>query len=443
MIGVPLFADECTTHQQRITFARLLVEVDVTKDLPKSVSIEDGSGRVIEQTIHFEWAPCCCLKCGTIVHDYSKKKVVQGKEGPKPIQRWVPKVVQTTSARAPVSSQDSERSREAVDVVMQSAKDTAVIQGKPIEEVGGVITADAAQQSTSDTEVMSKPKGVAVGVVSEFPRSEAPTQAPVWNIITRGQKGKDVIEAERPGVVIHNVDEVGSISFTLTRVHCRVGDQWLFTVVYGLHIVDDRKSLWVDLGNLDKSIHEPWCITGDFNVVLSTGDRDNGAPVSNYETQDFNQLLTTSDLSEFKSCGHFFSWSNKGTSDARISSRIDRGLVSSLWITKYPHVVVDYMNPGLSVHSPLIFQCAQTAQGKVRPFKFFNHMAGHAEFLLQFANMSARLDNAREELQRVQTQMQSSPSCPMLIQAKKECTLILHKLLNVEESALRQKSRIM
>lgn len=38
-------------------------------------------------------------------------------------------------------------------------------------------------------------------------------------------------------------------------VHCKVGDKqvgdrWLLTVVYGLHTVDDRKSLWEDLGNL-------------------------------------------------------------------------------------------------------------------------------------------------------------------------------------------------
>ena len=31
--------------------------------------------------------------------------------------------------------------------------------------------------------------------------------------------------------------------------------------------------------------------------------------------------------------------------------QIDRELVNSLWITKYPHVVVDYMNLGLFDHS--------------------------------------------------------------------------------------------
>lgn len=47
---------------------------------------------------------------------------------------------------------------------------------------------------------------------------------------------------------------------TAQIVHCRVGDKQAgtVTVVYGLHTMDDQKSLWVDLGNLDKSIQEPW-----------------------------------------------------------------------------------------------------------------------------------------------------------------------------------------
>lgn len=77
-------------------------------------------------------------------------------------------------------------------------------------------------------------------------------------------------------------------------------------MVYGLHTVDDKRSIWLELSNLDKSIIDPWCIMGDFNVVHSSGDRTNGAPVSSYETRDFSHLLNTIDLIEFKSRGHFF-----------------------------------------------------------------------------------------------------------------------------------------
>lgn len=63
------------------------------------------------------------------------------------------------------------------------------------------------------------------------------------------------------------------------------------SVVYGLHTIDTRKSLWRDLAPL--AVSTPWLILGDFHSVLYTQDRVNGAPVSNYETQDFAGFLDT------------------------------------------------------------------------------------------------------------------------------------------------------
>lgn len=47
LLGVPLYADECTSSQARISFARLLVEMDVTVPLPEVIWIEDGKGNVL------------------------------------------------------------------------------------------------------------------------------------------------------------------------------------------------------------------------------------------------------------------------------------------------------------------------------------------------------------------------------------------------------------
>lgn len=37
LVGDPLFADECTTNQLRVSFARILVEVDGTREMHKTV----------------------------------------------------------------------------------------------------------------------------------------------------------------------------------------------------------------------------------------------------------------------------------------------------------------------------------------------------------------------------------------------------------------------
>ena len=44
-IGVPIFADECTTKQTRISYARMLIEVNVTKSIPQKRTVMDPNGR--------------------------------------------------------------------------------------------------------------------------------------------------------------------------------------------------------------------------------------------------------------------------------------------------------------------------------------------------------------------------------------------------------------
>lgn len=43
-IGIPLFAEECTTKQPRISYARMLIEVDVTKPMPNEIIFMDAQG---------------------------------------------------------------------------------------------------------------------------------------------------------------------------------------------------------------------------------------------------------------------------------------------------------------------------------------------------------------------------------------------------------------
>lgn len=57
VVGVPICADECTSRQLRVSFARVLVEVDVTKPLPTKVSVADPDGKLMEQEVMYEWTP--------------------------------------------------------------------------------------------------------------------------------------------------------------------------------------------------------------------------------------------------------------------------------------------------------------------------------------------------------------------------------------------------
>lgn len=47
-------------------------------------------------------------------------------------------------------------------------------------------------------------------------RAGTRTSEPIWNIVTKGQKGKDVVDIGGPGVVTHMVDEAGTSSFLVS-----------------------------------------------------------------------------------------------------------------------------------------------------------------------------------------------------------------------------------
>lgn len=101
-LGQPVCADECTSRQLRISFARVLVDIDITKELKQTIWIEDPDGNLTEQKVIYEWTPPFCKTCNKVGHDCATKRKPpprnrqQGQQN----QQWAPKA--TTPAAAPV-----------------------------------------------------------------------------------------------------------------------------------------------------------------------------------------------------------------------------------------------------------------------------------------------------------------------------------------------------
>lgn len=67
-LGMSLYADECTRKVERISFVRVLVDMDVARELSKKLKVEDPNGRVFEQAVQYEWVSEYCTKCMQIGH---------------------------------------------------------------------------------------------------------------------------------------------------------------------------------------------------------------------------------------------------------------------------------------------------------------------------------------------------------------------------------------
>jgi len=82
-LGKPLYADECTSGFGRISYARLLIEMDVNNPLPRHVEILDPNGGGMQQRMQYDWEPIYCTTCCIVRHSCTElhKKEQRNEEG--------------------------------------------------------------------------------------------------------------------------------------------------------------------------------------------------------------------------------------------------------------------------------------------------------------------------------------------------------------------------
>lgn len=91
--------------------------------------------------------------------------------------------------------------------------------------------------------------------------------------------------------------------------------------------------------------------------------------------------LETMELHPIAERGHQFSWSNKEEGDNRILTKIDHAIGNLKWLNTYNYASVLYANQLSSDHTPLILNLAEYEHKQNKPFRFFNYMCEHQDFL--------------------------------------------------------------
>ena len=87
------------------------------------------------------------------------------------------------------------------------------------------------------------------------------------------------------------------------------------------------------------------------------------------------------EVTELQWKGNYYTWNNKQCGEDRISSRIGRAFGNDEWMDKWGHVIIEYGNPNISDHSPMMIILQKThLYGKVS-FKFFNIWTEHESFM--------------------------------------------------------------
>ncbi|XP_022842022.1 uncharacterized protein LOC111365716 [Olea europaea var. sylvestris] len=119
-------------------------------------------------------------------------------------------------------------------------------------------------------------------------------------------------------------------------IHCIVTfkvTSYTFVVsfVYAFHTIVSRRPLWNNIMDFNANVSLPWMILGDFNDVLKFNEKNNGAEVTPYEIQDFANCCLHAGLTNVRSIGCLYTWTNNS-----VWSKIDRAMVNDIWVAFRP-----------------------------------------------------------------------------------------------------------
>lgn len=118
-LGIPMRAYEYTAKQKRVSYAIILIEINVTTILPDEITVMDPNGRTFQHAILYDWKQLFCEKCQVIGQLKKKEKEPQleqarRRRGPKRIeQQWVSKNAGISEQAGPSQMQEQQSVQQA------------------------------------------------------------------------------------------------------------------------------------------------------------------------------------------------------------------------------------------------------------------------------------------------------------------------------------------
>lgn len=265
------------------------------------------------------------------------------------------------------------------------------------------------------------------------------------------------------------------ISCNITSIG--TGISFFASFIYASNDHLERRILWRDLLQLKSTQFStgilPWIFTGDFNVCLNLDEISTDSVIS-LDMREFRDVVNSLEISDLNYSGKFFTWWDCNP-HSPLHKKLDRVMVNDAWLTVFPLSRAQFLSRGLSDHSPGLIFLGHCFGRLRKPFQVFNFIIDHPEFLSKVAdawnenirgdpwfvlsmklkrakaalkllnsasgNLHDAVISARNALLAFQDTLPNTPSASLLLQESLLCSS-LQKAINLEESFLRQKSRV-
>lgn len=118
-------------------------------------------------------------------------------------------------------------------------------------------------------------------------------------------------------------------------------DLYYFTFVYGHPKTNKRKEMWNQLVSLQENINGPWIWSGDFNQVLSNGDKQSSTSKKCPGASKLHTYLQETEMIPLQLTGVKYTWKNKRDRDALVLEKLDRAFIYSAWLHTFEHCTLE------------------------------------------------------------------------------------------------------
>ncbi|OIT33861.1 hypothetical protein A4A49_52065 [Nicotiana attenuata] len=139
------------------------------------------------------------------------------------------------------------------------------------------------------------------------------------------------------------------------------------TTLYAKCTPKERRELWSSLELTNLQVNGPWCIGGDFNVILDPDEKKGGRPHRMNKSLEFSTCIDNCGMMDLDFVGPKYTWCSNWEARRRIWKRLDRVFINDEWIGSY--------------HRPILIQCHDTNQQGPKYFKFLNFWTNQPSFL--------------------------------------------------------------
>lgn len=135
--------------------------------------------------------------------------------------------------------------------------------------------------------------------------------------------------------------------------------------------------LWNELRRFGSDLDHPWCIAGDFNVVLHDREKIGGAPFNYNLSIPFADCIDACKLVDLGFKGPCFTWKR-----GNLRERLDRVLSNTAWRTTFRSHSVIHIPIQTFDHYVLWFRTniMDDRQKKRNYFKFLSSWLDHSDF---------------------------------------------------------------